>query len=193
MRSALGTTIVVTILFASPAVARSQSLAAVAAQAESRPGAAAKTYTNADLEGDATTAATGDVTPAESAPTLAEHPSPKPPGGFLPEKPGAVPGTIEEYAGKGRTNLVAKAGKSASSENEPFWRETIKNVKARIATAEAEIRLIDTRLQTAEGPERERLLQARGKTEQNLGFLNAEHAGHLKRAKLLGVPAEWVR
>ena len=193
MRSALGTTIVVASLFAAPAVARSQSLAAVAAQSESRPGAA-KTYTNADLEGEATTPATGGVTPAETAaPTPAENPSTKPPGGFLPEKPGPVPGTIEEYAGEGRTNMVAKAGKSASSENEPFWRETIKNVKARIATAEAELRLIDTRLQTAEGPDRERLLEVRGKTERNLGFLNAEHAGHLKRAKLLGVPAEWLR
>jgi hypothetical protein len=193
MRRALSTMAIVTILLASPAVARSQSLAAVAAQSESRPGAAAKTYTNADLPAaDAGTPATGGVAPAESAAVKPADTTPAP-GSALPEKPGDGPGTIEEYAGEGRTNMISKAGKSASSENEPFWRETIKNVKARIATAEAELRLIDTRLQAADGTERERLLQARGKVERNLGLLNAEHAGHLKRAKLLGVPAEWLR
>jgi hypothetical protein len=195
MRAPILTIIVTTVLLASPSMARAQSLAAIAAQSEARTGAAAKTYTNADVEGGPVVPAAATAAPVDSAAAKpVEKPASKPLGGFAPEKPGPTPGTMEEYAGEGRTNLVAKAGKSASSENEPYWRETIRSVKDRIATAEAELRLIDTRLQAAPNEtERERLVEARTKIDRNLGFLNAEYGGHVKRAQLLGVPPEWLR
>jgi hypothetical protein len=194
MRTTRLTIVVLGVLCASPSVARSQSLAAIAAQSEARTGAAAKTYTNADVEGGPVAPAAATAAPVDTAAAKpVDKPTSKPLGGFAPEKPGPTPGTMEEYAGEGRTNLVAKPGKSASSENEPYWRQTIKSVKDRIATAEAELRLLDSRLQAANDAERERLVEARARAERNLGFLNAEYGGHVKRAQLLGVPPEWVR
>jgi hypothetical protein len=161
-----------------------QSLAALAARSTSDDRAAVKTYTNADLD---------TVTSSPAAPS---------PGGLAadaeaPAAAQAAPPTartiLEEGAGEGHVNSVTKVEKNSSAENEPFWRRVTKSVKDRIATAEAQLAMIAKRLETAGDNDREKLTSLQTKGQRDLESLNAEYAGHVKRAQALGVPPEWLR
>ena len=171
---------------AAPADAVAQSLAALAEQAASHNGAAVKTYTNADLE-DAGTPRDASAVPQPSALPEAGAPAVEEPATRRPIV------TVEKPSGESPGNLVIKLEKNSSAENEPFWRRVTKSVKDRIATAEAELAMIAGLLETAGDNDREKLTSLQTKRQRDLEFLNAEYAGHVKRAQALGVPPEWLR
>ena len=173
-------------LLATATAVPAQSLAAVA-QISAPRAAGSKTYTNADLQGSAQA-----VSATAPAAVDASDPEPDAPAVVQPTPP---PGRVvfEEDMGEGRINMIVKPEKSASSQNEPFWRKTIKGVKDRIAKSEADLVALDGRLGSASDAEREGLLQLRLKREHDLELLNLEYKGHLKRATALGVPEAWLR
>lgn len=171
---------------AAPAVAMAQSLAAVAEQAASRDGAAVKTYTNADLE-DA-----GTPRDASAVPQAAPSPEAAAAAVEEPATPRPIDG-VEKPSGESPGNVVIELEKNSSAENEPFWRRVTKSVKDRIATAEAELEMIAGLLETAGDNDREKLMNLQIKRQRDLESLNAEYAGHVKRAQALGVPPEWLR
>ena len=166
-----------------PAAVSAQSLAAIA-ESGGTTESATRTYTNDDLLADG-----GASKP--SAPAPAPAPVETPAVDIPPAAAKRV--IVEENVGAGSVNLIIKPEKSASAENEPFWRKVTKSVKDRLTTAENELATISARLETADPRERERLMTLRSKAQRDIELINAEFAGHQKRAKALGVPAEWLR
>jgi hypothetical protein len=172
---------------ASPSAVIAQSLAAIAEKAATRNSAAVKTYTNEDL--DSATASRGD------APAVPQHSGLADAGIPAVEesaKPNPRP-AAEKVPGNGEGNVVVALDKNSSAENEPYWRRVTKSVKDRIAKAEGELTAIAGLVESAGGSDREKLTALQSKRQRDLEFLNAEYAGHVKRAKALGVPADWLR
>lgn len=164
-----------------------QSLAVIAEKSAARSGTAAKTYTNADLEDAGIPDRGAAAVPQASALPETGTPAVEEPATKRPTD------AVDTSSGEGPGNVVVKLEKNSSAENEPYWRRVTKSVKDRIAKTEADLAMIAGLLETAGDADREKLTSLQAKRQRDLEFLNAEYAGHIKRAQALGVPAEWLR
>ena len=156
------------------ATASAQSLAAIASQS-GKTAPAGKTYTNADLPADTTPAKT-DAAPA-----------PMPAGGEKPPTAAAPKGpAYEEIPGTGKLNVRVEAESNQAAQDEDFWRQGARNLRERIAAAEGDIALLAGRQDDDIGDDI-------AKRQQDVAALRKSLDAHLRRAKALNVPSEWVR